>query len=138
MRGYDEGVRNALRFLGLAGVDPNENPEAYYWERMFAWPMLIMAFWLIIQWFLEDHGMISAGLANFLCWLIWFAFVAETVILTWVVDQKWRYLQHNWMNLFIIASAFPVIWGTTPMTVMLRALRILVIPRMIIAWWRRN
>ncbi|OGT30728.1 MAG: hypothetical protein A3E87_07150 [Gammaproteobacteria bacterium RIFCSPHIGHO2_12_FULL_35_23] len=136
MRTSETGRLTALKVLGLAGIDYRENATAHYWGRFFTWPMLTMAFWLIIQWFLEDHQVISPELSNLLSWLIWFAFVCETTILTYVVDNKFRYLRDNWMNLFIIASAIPVVWGVMPMTVMLRTLRIIIIPKLIIHWWR--
>src|SRR3990167_1945707 len=136
MRTSETGRLTALKVLGLAGIDYRENATAHYWGRFFTWPMLTMAFWIIIQWFLEDHQVISPELSNLLSWLIWFAFVCETTILTYVVDNKFRYLRDNWMNLFIIASAIPVVWGVMPMTVMLRTLRIIIIPKLIIHWWR--
>jgi voltage-gated potassium channel len=124
-----------LRILGLAGVDKHENAKAHYWGRLFAWPMLIMAVWLIAQWYFLSEGAISAELGNLVSWLIWLAFVIETVILTSVVNDKKRYLAQNWMNVFIIISAFPVFWGAMPMTALLRALRLLIIPRLIANWW---
>ena len=136
MKNHETGLLTLLKVLGLAGVDYHENETAHYWGRFFSWPMLILAIWLIIQWFLEDHQLIPFQISNTLSWVVWSAFLLETVILTCVVDKKFRYLRENWMNLLIIGSAILVIWGATPMTAMLRALRVLVIPKMVIHWWR--
>ena len=135
MRGTERGLEVFFRVLGLAGVDPSENEEAHIWGKLFSWPMLLLAFWLIVQWYLLDRHLMSSKLADVLSWVVWFAFVAETVVITIVVDRKKHYLATNWMNLFIIASAFPVLWSATPMTAMLRALRLLLIPKMVLRWW---
>ena len=135
-RGYETGAMTLLRVLGLAGVHPQENARAHYYGKLFAWPMLILAFWLIVQWFLTDHGFMSYHVGNVISWFVWLAFVAETAVLMRACDNGLRYLRENWMNLFIIGSAVPVIWGHTPMTAMLRALRLIIIPRLLTNWWR--
>jgi len=134
---HNDEITKILKFCGLAGVDDDENEQAHFWGTFFAWPMLVMAFWLLAQWILIAHGTISLHLANVLGWIIWSAFVLETAVLTAVVDNKVRYLKHNWMNFCIIVSAFPAIWGHTPITVIIRMLRVIIIPRMLINWWRR-
>ncbi len=96
-RGHEhiDGVGLLLRVLGMAGVDYDETKPAHYWEALFAWPMLLMALWLLLQWFLQDKGIIAPGVANTISWLIWLAFVLETVVLAFFVENKVRYLRTN-------------------------------------------
>jgi voltage-gated potassium channel len=117
---------NLHRIAGLAGVDPSENKRARRWAQRFEWPMIIVALWIPIQWYLENTDLMPHWAAAFGDWLIWSFFVLETSILTYFVNNRSDFLRHNWMNLLIIIVGFPVVWMATPLVGMLRNLRLVV------------
>ncbi len=112
---------------GLAGVAPRERPEARRWARRFEWPMLAVAVWIPVQWYLEQRGAIPPPVSTVGDWLVWLVFVAETAVLTALVRDRRRYLLTNWMNLAIIALGVPLLWGETPLAGALRGLRLLLL-----------
>lgn len=134
MKKFTDHIR-LVDWLGVGGVSPDENDTAVYFDRIIRWPLLLIAFWLPLQWHLTDKAFISEVFSNKISWFIWLAFVFETVSLTYLVKDKKRYLFSNWTNLLIIASALPVFWMSTPISGMLRLLRLIIIPRLIIVWW---
>ncbi len=134
MKKFTDHIR-LVDWLGVGGVSPDESDTAVYFDRILRWPLLVIAFWLPLQWHLADRDLISEVLSNKISWFVWLAFVFETVSLTFLVKDKKRYLFCNWTNLLIIASALPAFWMSTPISGMLRLLRLIIIPRLIITWW---
>jgi len=112
---------------GLAGVSKHENSRAKKWASYFEWPMLIIALWVPVQWYLEARNLLPRSMIIIGDWAIWSFFVLETVILTRLVNNKKRFLRRNWMNLFIIVGGFPLAWGQTPLVGILRNLRVLLL-----------
>ncbi len=100
-----------MRTFGLAGVASGDNDRAQRWGRRLEWPMLLAAFWILIDWYLAAKGVSHPLLAPLTDWVIWLCFVAETSILLCLVDNRSRYLRDNWMNLVIILAGLPVLWG---------------------------
>ncbi len=115
-----------LQRFGLSGVTATENSQARLMGRLLEGPMLLLAGWIVIEWYLKStnnqyqHSFISD-------WIIWAFFCAETLILLWLVDNKKRYLTGNWINLFIIVFSFPLIWQLLPHAAGFRALRLLIL-----------
>lgn len=87
--------------------------------------MLLVALWILLEWYLEAKSMYPATFARLTDWAIWLFFVFETGFLTYLVRDRRRYLNSNWINLLIIIGGFPVIWGMTPYAAALRSLRLL-------------
>jgi voltage-gated potassium channel len=112
---------------GLAGVSPFESEMARAWAKRLEWPMILVAFWIPIQWYLEELHMISVHAARAGDWFVWLAFVTETLILLLLVRNKWHFLLHNWMNLAIIFTGVFIIWGYEPVLAVLRSLRLLLV-----------
>jgi voltage-gated potassium channel len=112
---------------GLAGVAKNENPKARYWGKRFEWPMLLIAFWIPIQWYLGTKGLLPRFVAAIGDWTIWMFFVVETTVLTILTTDKLNHLKRNWMNLAIIAAGLPILWTNTPLAGLLRSLRLLLL-----------
>jgi voltage-gated potassium channel len=54
-------------------------------------------------------------------------FFAETALLTVLVDNRRRYLLHNWMNMAIIIGGLPLVWQYTPLVGMMRSLRLMLV-----------
>lgn len=115
------------QYLGLAGVDISETAAARRWGRMLEGPMLLIAFWILIEWYLDAKGFSSDNLSRITDWVIWSAFVFETLLLTILVKDKRRYLAGNWMNLLIIGTGIPVVLGLMPQLGFLRSLRLFIV-----------
>lgn len=123
------------KFVGLAGVSPDDNYLAQIWGRRFGFWMILIAIWLPVQWAMERHQTISKGAINASDWIVWSFFVIETVCLLILVDNKKEYLLRNWMNLVIIIVGFPVVWTHTPLVGILRGLQLLIMLRLMLPWW---
>lgn len=113
--------------IGLSGVAAHETPAAREWGRRLEWPMLLVAIWIPIQWYLVETSLISAQASHWCDWLVWLFFIFETVILTALVRNKAHYLMTNWMNLVIILAGFPIVWHSTPLVGAMRNLRLLLV-----------
>ena len=117
---------NTLHLLtGLAGVAANERTVARRWAGLFELPMILLAIWIMIEWYLREKGIYSALFGRVTDWGVWLFFVLETVILASLVENKLRYLRSNWMNLLIICTGLPLLWGGGTYAAALRALRVL-------------
>jgi len=115
--------------IGLRGVVHSENAQARYWARKFEFPMIMIATWIIIEWYASAQGVFPPYLNVITDWLVWGFFLLETATLTRLVDDKWRYLSTNWLNLLIILVALPVLWVGKTEIAALRTLRLfLVLP----------
>ncbi len=112
---------------GLAGVSSRERPAARRWAARFEWPMIAVAVWIPVQWYLEQRDGITPAVSRMGDWLVWLVFVVETTVLTALVRDRRRYLLGNWMNLAIIALGVPLLWGETPLAGALRGLRLLLL-----------
>ena len=112
--------------FGLMGVDHSENANAKLAGRILDGPMLLLAGWIIIDWYLQNinqqfsHTIISD-------WVVWVFFVTETLTLLYLVDNKKRYLGSNWVNLVIVVFSFPLIWQIFPHAAGLRVLRLVIL-----------
>ena len=126
---YTEAMRaipiSAL--FGLAGVAPDERPLARRVGRWFEGPMIVLAIWLAIDWYLGTRSAVPPLVTRVTDYVVWLFFLAETATLTWLVERKWRYLATNWLNLVIIAVGLPVLWGYEPYVAILRSVRLVLI-----------
>ena len=121
-------LTHTLNFLiGLPGVAENERPAARLWASRFELPMILLALWIMIEWYLKAKGVYDVALDRVTDWAIWLLFVLETVVLTRLVKDKSRYLVSNWMNLLIIFMGMPLLWGGGAYAAALRTLRVLLI-----------
>lgn len=89
--------------------------------------MVAVALWIVLQWYLEETGALSHAVARTADWLVWMAFLLESVILTAQVRDKRRYLFGNWLNLLIITAGFPWFWEYAPLIGLLRSVRLVVV-----------
>ena len=115
-----------MRFIGLAGVDPRENETAQRWGRALEWPLLILAFWILIDWYHQTSGTGNASYLPLSDWIIWGFFAAELTLMLWLVDSPARYLKQNWLSLFIVLVGIPLTIQTVAFNSgILRSLRLL-------------
>src|SRR3989338_8517412 len=78
--------------LGITGVHPGERARALLWAQRLEWPILVVALWIPIQWYLEENGAVNLSISRYFDWGIWATFLFETVLLTSLVGNKKRYL----------------------------------------------
>lgn len=121
------GRRQISSLAGLAGVDAAEREVARRWAQRLEWPMLLIALWIPVQWYLEEIQVLSFMESRIADVIVWSAFVFETVLLSSLVQYKKHYLLHNWMNLAIICAGVFIIWGYEPVLAFLRALRLILV-----------
>lgn len=113
------------KMVGLSGVDNHENARARRIGRLFEWPMILIAFWIVFEWYLEARAEGPLPYTYVTDWFLWAFFLVETLVLTSVVDDKARYLRNNWSNLVIVIAGMPLLWEAFPHAGGLRALRLL-------------
>lgn len=113
-----------VHLLGIAGVEPHEQPAARKWGKRLEWPMLFVALWIPLQWYLEETRAIMPQLARIADWLVWLAFLVETALLSSLVKDRRTYLFGNWMNLVIIIGGMPFFWEFAPLVGLLRSFRL--------------
>lgn len=116
-----------VHLLGIAGVESHEQPAARLWAKRLEWPMLLVALWIPVQWYLEETQTIGTMLARVADWLIWLAFLVETTLLSALVRNKREYLLRNWMNLVIIIGGLPIVWQYTPLVGLMRSMRLVLV-----------
>lgn len=114
------------RIIGLAGVDNSENARARYIAKALEWPMMAVALWILIEWYLGAKGLSSYDLSHFTNIIVLSAFIFEVSVLTYLVDNKRLYLRTNWMNLLIIFLGIPIIFEGGEAAAALRGLRVLI------------
>lgn len=120
-------ANNLADFFGFSGVDRSENYRAVKAGRMFEWPMILVAFWIVLEWYIEAKAMTPLLLTLYSDWVIWSFFVIETAVLFILVDNKTMYLRRNWGGLAIIVAGMPLLWEIFPHAGGLRLLRLLVL-----------
>ncbi|MEO8332841.1 MAG: ion channel [Gallionella sp.] len=116
-----------LHLLGIAGVEPHERPVARLWAKRLEWPMMFVALWIPLQWYLEETLAIAPSLARIADWLVWLSFLIETFLLSALVRNRRAYLFGNWMNLVIIVGGMPFFWQFAPLAGLLRSFRLVLV-----------
>ncbi|MEM1444252.1 MAG: ion transporter, partial [Verrucomicrobiota bacterium] len=120
-------TQKVTSWIGLAGVAADERPRAVFWARVFEAPMLALAVWIIVEWYMMGQGTYPEAWANVTDRVIWLFFVVETAALTFLVRDKRRYLRTNWLNLLVILIGIPVFWNHSFAVGALRSLRFLLL-----------
>lgn len=121
-------TRKSLSSLvGLAGVAEDEHQRAKRLGVLFEFPMLLLAIWMVVEWYLISKSSYPHEWADHTSRVIWFFFLIETIVLTLAVKARRRYLRTNWMNLLIIAIGIPLLWDGHPYGGILRTLRVLLL-----------
>lgn len=116
-----------VHLLGVGGVDPHESQSACKWSKRLEWPMLFVALWIPLQWYLEETQAILPAVARAADWLVWLAFLFETVLLTALVRNRRAYLFGNWINLVVITGGMPFFWQFAPLVGLLRSVRLILV-----------
>ena len=112
------------KLVGLSGVAAHESAAAIRWGKRFEWPMLLVASWIFLQWYLEATGQLGQRFLRLSDWVVWLFFLVETVVLVSLVRDRRGYLVNNWMNVAIILAGLPILWHFTPLAGLVRNFRL--------------
>ena len=118
---------NFHRFIGLSGVAEDENLRAIKLGKILEIPMILLAIWIVIVWYTDIKHLLPRRYLTVTDLIIWIFFILETGLLTYTVNNKFRYLRGNWLNLLIIAMGIPILWGAPSYVTALRTLRLFLI-----------
>ncbi|MDF1654771.1 MAG: ion channel [Coxiellaceae bacterium] len=98
-------------YLGIAGVSPRETKAALLCWRIYISLMLIIAFWLLIQWQIEALGEVDPLHRLIASLVVWLFFVIELSLLLAFVKDRREFIRHNWMLVVAIgAGVFYIIF----------------------------
>ncbi len=117
-----------MGLVGVQGVDVRENHRAKQWERIFEWPLLFLAFWILVDWYFQTtHHQEQFAIIGLNDWVIWGFFALDLVVMLSLVDNKLRYLKGNWMSLVIVLTGIPILLNALSLqSGALRSLRLLI------------
>lgn len=121
------------KIFNLGILDPSEEPFVKKINKFFDFIMLLIMFWLPIQWYLEYLGELTPEFISTMNWIVWSLFVTEALVMSIIVKRKLNYLFSNWLNLVIIFAVFPPFWdkGSTYFA-FLRYVRFIVLLRLLL------
>ncbi len=108
---YNFVRKNKLsRYLGIAGVSPRETKAALLCWRIYISLMLVIAFWLLIQWQIESLGQVDPLHRLIASVVTWLFFVIELSLLLAFVRDRRDFIRHNWMLVVaVVAGVFYII-----------------------------
>ncbi len=119
-------TRNPLAWVGLAGIEPDDNARARHWQGRLHWVMVAIALLAIPAYLLGeavDHPAWH-GVARALDAIILVAFLFETFWMASISSFPRRYLVGNWLNFVILlASAAALLGSATEWIPIVRVLR---------------
>ncbi len=94
-------------------MPPGDHALAYEWDSRLQWPMMGVALLALPAYFISSHLADASWqwVAHILEAVIFAAFALELVIMLWTVQQKTRYLFHNWLNPTILVLTFISLFG---------------------------
>ena len=119
-------VHPPLAWIGLAGVNPEDNERARAWQARLHWIMVGVALLSAPAYLLStaELGPLWHKIAAFLDLVILAAFAAELVWMMWVSSHPVRYVLENWLNVVIILGAASAALGAaTEWIAIVRAMR---------------
>lgn len=110
--------------IGIGGIEPGESAYARLWARRFDIGLFPVAIFALLAWYTHkrDLAFISPQIQLFSDWLLWGFFVAELLVLSFLVKNRWQYLRDNWFNMVVIVVAMPALWDVQELGA-LRAIR---------------
>jgi voltage-gated potassium channel len=99
-------------FMGFGGVHPAENKRALQWGGYLEAPMLVIALWILLDWYLASRNLITYDHRIIFDWIVWGFFLLETTLLTTLCSNRFQHIRRNWANIAIIVLAFPLVFET--------------------------
>lgn len=119
---------NLKALLGVEGVSSQENERAVRIGGYISYVVLIGLLLVIVQIVIDysDAHLVEWEATTIIVWMI---FAGELVVNLILVDNKIRYLKHNWLNVVIVIIAFPWIEYGKEWAPLVRMLRLLLFMR---------
>jgi voltage-gated potassium channel len=120
-------THNPLAWIGLAGVEPDDNPRALYWQARLHGIMVGIALLAVPAYVFESLAEFPLlhRIATVLDVAIFAAFLAEALWMASVSSHPMRYLLDNWLNQVILVGAFASVLGaTTEWIALVRVMRV--------------
>ena len=122
-------TQNPLVWIGLAGIEPDDNERAHYWQQRLHPLMVAIALLAVPAYFLESAhgGPAMHRVAYLLDVAIFLAFLAEAIWMSHVSSYPFRYHVDNWLNVVILLGALAAILGaSTEWVALVRVMRVAV------------
>ena len=104
-----------LVWIGLAGISPDDNPRALYWQQRLHWVMVVIALLALPAYMLDtaDPNSRWHRVATILDAIIFVAFFFELLWMLRLTSNRSRYLVENWLNVVILLGALASVLGAT-------------------------
>ena len=99
-------AQNPLIWIGLAGVDEDDNARARAWQQRLHGVMIGVALLALPAYLLDSAGTDPAlhRVASVLDAVIFAAFLGETLWMLHVSNHPGRYVLENWLNVLIMIA----------------------------------
>ncbi len=100
-------TNSPLAWIGLAGVNPDDNARARNWQQRLHWLMVGIALLSVPAYLLSTAELdpFWHTVASVLDFTILVAFLAELVWMMWLSSHPVRYFLENWLNVIIVIGA---------------------------------
>jgi voltage-gated potassium channel len=122
-------MHSPLVWIGLAGVEPEDNPRARWWEQRLHKVMVGVAL-LALPAYLFTGATSSPAMkqiAYVLDLIIFVAFLAELLWMCFVSSYPGRYVLDNWLTVVILVAALAALLGAnTEWVALVRVMRVTV------------
>ena len=120
---------NLKVLLGVAGVHKKESDRARSVGRVFEYLVAVAILVVFLQLVLSytDYPIESAGLD----FILWGVFAAELLVNLFLVQDRSRYLLHNWLSVLIVLVAAPWIPWSGDWALIFRSLRLVLFVRFV-------
>jgi voltage-gated potassium channel len=116
-----------LAWIGLAGVEPDDNERAIHWQQRLHAVMIGIALLALPAYVLDTAGTspLLRQIATLLDVVIFAAFLSEAVWMAAISSHPARYLWDNWLNLVILLGSLASLLGAaTGWIALVRVLRV--------------
>jgi voltage-gated potassium channel len=119
-----------LAWIGLAGVEPDDNPRAHYWHQRLHNLMVGIALLAIPAYVIgsvEGATPLLHRVAIAIDAVIFAAFLAEAIFMASISSHPLRYLFDNWLNIVILLGSLASVLGAaTEWIALVRVMRVAV------------
>ncbi|MEF3193414.1 MAG: potassium channel family protein [Halothiobacillaceae bacterium] len=86
-----------------------ENARARRWAARLEVLVALAVLWLPFSWYAEAKGVIDLHALRILDLGVWALFLFELLVLSLLVNDRWRYWRQNWLNLVIVLGGVPLL-----------------------------
>ncbi|MFO7581334.1 potassium channel family protein [Guyparkeria sp.] len=98
------------RLLGIAGVADHESRVAKRWAFRLELPLLFIALWIPVEWYLVHTGHLSVSEGFGIDVILWGFFLVEQLVLLALVKDRAFYLRTNWLLVAVVAFGLPLLF----------------------------